>query len=190
MGSGRQRCPGRRCDGGLASRHEVHRQRARRPGERKLAAAGTTHGAAGAGGPGRRRDRGRVADRSGGNDRGHAARRCAARGRGTRRRHDAAVRSPQELDRRPTGRPRAPPPFSSSVSDAQYYGVSLLTRTGYCSNQPAFWTDRSWPEARSTCCRIAERLQGFSAQIPAAETARRRLAEAYPVCGSAAQGGG
>ena len=90
----------------------------------------------------------------------------------------------------PDGAFAAPAGFSSSVSDAQYYGVSLLTKTGYCSDQPAFWTDRSWPEARSTCCRIAERLQGFSAQIPAAEAARRRLAEAYPGCGTAAQGGG
>ena len=90
----------------------------------------------------------------------------------------------------PDGAFAAPAGFSSSVSDAQYYGVSLLTKTGYCSDQPAFWTDRSWPEARSTCCRIAERLRGFSARIPAAEAARRRLAEAYPACGTAAQGGG
>ena len=90
----------------------------------------------------------------------------------------------------PDGAFAAPAGFSSSVSDAQYYGVSLLTKAGYCASKPAFWTDRTWPEARATCCRIAQRLQGFSTQIPAAEAARRRLAEAYPVCGSAAQGGG
>ena len=72
--------------------------------------------------------------------------------------------------------------FASSVSDAQYYGVSLLTKTGYCSTRPAFWTDRVWPEAKDTCCRIARRLTLFSAQIPAAQAARARLAEAFPLC--------
>ena len=74
--------------------------------------------------------------------------------------------------------------FDSSVSDAQYYGVSLLTKAGYCSTKPPFWTDRSWPDAHATCCRIAARLDRLDAEIPAAEAARRRLAEAYPNCGT------
>ena len=78
----------------------------------------------------------------------------------------------------------APPGFSSSVSDAQYYGVSLLTKAGYCATKPPFWADRTWPEAHATCCRIAQRLEGFSSSVPAAEAARQRLAEAYPRCGS------
>lgn len=91
----------------------------------------------------------------------------------------------------PDGSFAAPPGFSSSVSDAQYYGVSLLTKAGYCSAKAPFWTDRTWPKAEATCCGIAERLRGFSIQIPAAEAARRRLAEAYPICaaGSGTSGG-
>jgi hypothetical protein len=84
----------------------------------------------------------------------------------------------------PDGAFAAPTGFSSSVSDAQYYGVSLLTKTGYCATQTPFWTDRTWPEAKETCCRIAARLASFNAQIPAAVAARRRLGEAYPVCPS------
>ena len=90
----------------------------------------------------------------------------------------------------PDGAFAAPAGFSSSVSDAQYYGVSLLTKAGYCSDRPPFWTDRTWPEAHDTCCRIARRLDGFSAQIPAAEAARRRLKEAYPSCSTATAEGG
>jgi hypothetical protein len=90
----------------------------------------------------------------------------------------------------PDGSFAAPAGFSSSVSDAQYYGVSLLTKTGYCSTARPFWTELTWPEAKTTCCRIAERLRGFSAQIPAAEAARRRLAEACPGCPEAPAGHG
>ena len=82
----------------------------------------------------------------------------------------------------PDGSFVTPGGFDSSVSDAQYYGVSLLTKAGFCSIRPAFWTDRTWPEAQSTCCRIAARLAKLDADIPAAEAARRRLAEAYPRC--------
>ena len=85
----------------------------------------------------------------------------------------------------PDGSFVTPGGFDSSVSDAQYYGVSLLTKAGYCSTKPPFWTDRSWPEAKSTCCRIAARLEQLDAEIPAAEAARRRLAEAYPGCPAA-----
>ena len=85
----------------------------------------------------------------------------------------------------PDGSFVTPGGFDSSVSDAQYYGVSLLTKAGYCSTWPPFWTGRSWPEARDTCCRIAARLDRLDAEIPAAEAARRRLAEAYPACGKA-----
>ena len=72
--------------------------------------------------------------------------------------------------------------FASSVSDAQYHGVSLLTRTGFCSTGPSFWTDRVWPEAKQTCCRIAGRLAKFSMQVPAAQVVRRRLAQSFPLC--------
>jgi hypothetical protein len=82
----------------------------------------------------------------------------------------------------PDGLFAAPIGFSSSVSDAQYYGVSLLTKTGYCNTEPPFWTDRRWPEAEATCCRIAARLRDFQTVVPAAEAARQRLATAYPVC--------
>ena len=82
----------------------------------------------------------------------------------------------------PDGSFAAPAGFSSSFSDAQYYGVSLLTKAGFCSTKPAFWTDRAWPEAKDTCCRIATRLTELSAQIPAAQAARARLAEAFPLC--------
>ena len=75
--------------------------------------------------------------------------------------------------------------FDSSVSDAQYYGVSLLTKAGYCSTQRPFWTARTFPEARDTCCRIAARLQSLSAEVPAAQAARDRLASAFPLCGDA-----
>jgi hypothetical protein len=89
----------------------------------------------------------------------------------------------------PDGTFAAPPGFSSSVSDAQYYGVSLLTKTGYCATARPFWTDRTWPDARATCCPVADRLRGFSAQIPAAEAARHRLAQAYPECPEAPAAG-
>jgi hypothetical protein len=90
----------------------------------------------------------------------------------------------------PDGAFAAPAGFSSSVSDAQYYGVSLLTKTGYCATRKSFWTERTWPEAKATCCRIAARLRGFSAEIPAAEAARHRLAEAYPGCPETPEAGG
>jgi hypothetical protein len=90
----------------------------------------------------------------------------------------------------PDGSFAAPVGFSSSVSDAQYYGVSLLTKSGYCAVRAPFWTNRTWPDAGATCCRIAERLRHFSTQIPAAEAARRRLAEAYPGCPAAPATGG
>ena len=48
----------------------------------------------------------------------------------------------------PDGSFTTPGGFDSSVSDAQYYGVSLLTKAGYCSTRPAFWTDRGWPDAK------------------------------------------
>lgn len=82
----------------------------------------------------------------------------------------------------PDGTFTTPGGFDSSVSDAQYYGVSLLTKAGYCATRPPFWTDRTWPERAETCCRIADRLARLDADIPAAEAARRRLAEAYPLC--------
>ena len=87
--------------------------------------------------------------------------------------------------RPPDGAFTTPGGFDSSVSDVQYYGVSLLTKAGYCAKIPAFWTDRTWPDAAATCCRIAHRLDGLRSEIPAAEAARRRLAEAYPGCGAA-----
>jgi hypothetical protein len=90
----------------------------------------------------------------------------------------------------PDGSFAAPVGFSSSVSDAQYYGVSLLTKTGYCATHTPFWTDRTWPDAKATCCRIADRLRSFSTQIPAAEAARHRLAEAYPLCENVTPGSG
>jgi hypothetical protein len=90
----------------------------------------------------------------------------------------------------PDGSFAAPTGFSSSVSDAQYYGVSLLTKTGYCATSRPFWTDRTWPDAEATCCRIADRLRGLSSEIPAAEAARHRLAEAYPMCPNPPAAGG
>ncbi len=82
----------------------------------------------------------------------------------------------------PDGSFTTPGGFDSSVSDAQYYGVSLLTKAGYCSSNKPFWSDRTWPEAHATCCRIAARLTRLDPNVPAAEAARRRLAEAYPGC--------
>lgn len=82
----------------------------------------------------------------------------------------------------PDGSFAAPAGFASSVSDAQYYGVSLLTKAGYCSTDQPFWTDRTWPEAKATCCRIAARLREFDSDVPAAEAAQKRLAAAYPGC--------
>lgn len=75
--------------------------------------------------------------------------------------------------------------FDSSVSDAQYYGVSMLTKAGYCNTKPPFWTGRTFPEAKATCCRIAARLGDLGAEVPAAQAARDRLAVAFPVCGMA-----
>ena len=77
---------------------------------------------------------------------------------------------------------RAEPGFSSSVSDAQYYGVSLLVKAGYCSAQPPFWTGRVWPEAQERCCRIAGYLTTLNQSVPAVQAARDRLAQAYPLC--------
>jgi hypothetical protein len=90
----------------------------------------------------------------------------------------------------PDGSFATPGGFDSSIADAQYYGVSLLTKAGYCSAKPAFWTDRSWPEAHETCCRIARRLDGLDKEVPAAEAARQRLMEAYPSCRTTAADGG
>ena len=89
----------------------------------------------------------------------------------------------------PDGSFTTPGGFDSSVSDAQYYGVSLLTKAGYCSTRPAFWTDRTWPDAHDTCCRVEARLATLDRDIPAAEAARPRLAEAYPRCGAAGASG-
>jgi hypothetical protein len=90
----------------------------------------------------------------------------------------------------PDGAFAAPPDVAGSLSDAQYYGVSLLTKTGYCATGKPFWTDQAWPEAATTCCRIAARLRDFNLQVPAAEAARQRLAEAYPACPPAPAAGG
>jgi hypothetical protein len=83
---------------------------------------------------------------------------------------------------RPDGSFEPVPGFDSSYSDAQYYGVSFLTRVGYCSAAPPFWRAAGWPEAPERCCAIAAAVERLDMGVPAARAARDRLARALPGC--------
>ncbi len=77
--------------------------------------------------------------------------------------------------------------FDSSFADAQYYGVSLLVRSGYCSSKPPFWIATRPRSATVLCCRIADHLARTDQRAMAIGAAIRRLAKAGIDC--AAQAG-
>ena len=72
--------------------------------------------------------------------------------------------------------------FDGKLSAAYYYGVSLLTKAGYCGADPPFWTDAIWEGAEARCCRIAERLVELDRGDRTAIAARQRLEGAMPHC--------
>ena len=72
--------------------------------------------------------------------------------------------------------------FDSSFADAQYYGVSLLVKSGYCSAKPPFWTETRPRAAPATCCRIADRLARADQRAKAIGAAERRLAKSGIDC--------
>jgi hypothetical protein len=72
--------------------------------------------------------------------------------------------------------------FDSSFADAQYYGVSLLVKSGYCSAKPPFWTATRPRSAPATCCRIADRLARADQRAKAIGAAERRLAKSGIDC--------
>jgi hypothetical protein len=72
--------------------------------------------------------------------------------------------------------------FDSSIADSFYYGVSFLTRVGFCGTAPPFWTDARWPDAAPLCCRIAARLEDLGRGLHSADSARERLARAGLSC--------
>jgi hypothetical protein len=74
------------------------------------------------------------------------------------------------------------PDFDGKLSAAYYYGISLLTRAGYCGASEPFWTEARWPEADARCCRIAERVMELGASDPTAIAAQQRLQRAQPDC--------
>jgi hypothetical protein len=105
---------------------------------------------------------------------------------------DQRARAAVEIDRllrwslsetlTPDGRFLPDPDFDGKLSAAYYYGISLLTKTGYCAATPAFWTDQTWPEAAERCCRIAERVMELGSADPTAIAAQQRLEAARPDC--------
>ena len=74
------------------------------------------------------------------------------------------------------------PDFDGKLSAAYYYGISLLTKTGYCGTAPPFWTEQAWPEAAERCCRIAERAMALGSVDPTAIAAQQRIEAARPDC--------
>ena len=72
--------------------------------------------------------------------------------------------------------------FDSSFADAQYYGVSLLVRSGYCSAKPPFWTATRPRAAPATCCRIADSIGPRRPARKAIGAAERRLAKSGIDC--------
>jgi hypothetical protein len=75
------------------------------------------------------------------------------------------------------------PEFDGKVSATYYYGVSMLTKAGYCkASGPPFWSVSPFPEARERCCKIAERVVELDRGDRTAMAARQRLEGALPDC--------
>lgn len=72
--------------------------------------------------------------------------------------------------------------FYNSVGAAYYYGVSFLDEIGYFDPSKCFWTDETFPEGQSLCCKIQKNMKAHHLDDDEAEAAMEKLVAACGDC--------